>query len=318
MMKSTHPRVRSILALFLLLILLIGPSGCRKQEAEITGEPDYVYDVHLIHDTVYWIERSDNTFKLFCEDTDGAFHVRSFPGANRIVFCEEKACYYLTDDHGLASYSPVSDQISIICGSVEGTLLCAAGDYCLVFTDTEILRVHTESGEVLKAENMPHGFYEIHDMFDDSIVFWDHHHNTLCLYDCENDSLTTLYTREQPAGSVMVTAFLSENFLYFSESEGGFRKIPLDAPYESPEIVFPKAVIAAARTDRGMVLAAKDNQDIRFYILSENDEITEFAVWENARYILAGSCRLCVSEDKLACAVTTEQAIFTTDLPSIH
>jgi len=315
MNKRTVCRNRSKCVIFLAISLLL-ISGCRSNKIEQTGEPAYIFDVHLINNTPYWIGKFDDVFELHRGSIDQSVCVKSFPDDTLVFFCENKTCYYYLDDGVLAAYSPVTNQVCSICESLEGSLMCAIGDYCLISTDTKTLRINTNNGEVLPAENMPSGFFEALDVINNSFIFWDHHQHTICLYDCEKDSINVLYTREQPTSSVMVTAILYRDSLYFAETQGGFRKIPSTMPYEFPITVSSMKVIAAERTDHGLVIAVANGSDIYFYSMSEDEKLIEFAVWQNARYILPGSCLLCVSEDKIACAVTSEWAVFEADLPS--
>ena len=306
-------RTRLVVLLAVLLLLM---SGCHSNKIEETGEPAYIFDVRLINNTLYWIGRFDDAFELHSGNIDQSVLVKSFPEDTLVVFCEDKVCYYYLDAGVLAAYSPVTDQVSTICESLEGSLMCAARDYCLLSTETKTLLVNTQNGEVLPAENMPSGFFKILDMLGNTIVLWNHDQQTICEYDCEKDSLTVLYTRERTASSVMVTAILYGDSLYFAETQGGFRKIPTRMPYELPVTVSANKIIATERTDHGLILAAKNGSDIHFYWMSEEEELTEFAVWQDAGYIVPGSCLLCASEDKIACAVTSEWAIFEADLPS--
>ena len=299
----------------LLLILLLSLCGCADYREKPTGEPAYIRDLQLINNTVYWLERTDGSYALFRGNADEKERIKRFPDVAGIAFCEDLNGYLYAADGVLSAYDPESDTTAKICDLYANALLCATEDYVLASTESGDLRIEIANGSKQAVEHMPRKGVEILDINGNVIVFWDHNQSAICKYDCDRDSTAVLYSRARNPAVVMVTAIMQNGWLYYAESAGGLHKISMEDESAASRLVSVKSVIAMARAGDGMVLAIKERSDLVFYLCSGEDAMTELAVWHDANYIVNGSCLLSASDNKIACAVTSEQQIFEFEIP---
>ena len=123
-------------------------------------------------------------------------------------------------------------------------------------------------------------------------------------------TISVIYSRERNPAVVMVAGMFHNDSFYYADSRGGLRKIFIEDGNITDTLVSTKSVIALARAGSEIVVATKENSDIVFYSCSNNDELTRLAEWNEADYIVNGSCLLSASTNKIACTVTSEQEIF--------
>ena len=67
-----------------------------------------------------------------------------------------------------------------------------------------------------------------------------------------------------------------------------------------------------------VVYAIKDGQAISFYALFPDGTDTKLAEWKEANYYQDSSLIMAVHEEKLHCAVKTEEGLFSCDLNNIN
>lgn len=67
-----------------------------------------------------------------------------------------------------------------------------------------------------------------------------------------------------------------------------------------------------------VVYATKDGQAISFYALFPDGTDTKLAEWKEANYYQDSSLIMAVHEEKLHCAVKTEEGLFSCDLNNIN
>ena len=298
------------LYMFTLVCALLFLCGCSDHGLKPTGEYAHIIDLQLINNTVYWLERTDGTFELFCRDTSEKTVVTSFPDVTGITFCKELGCYLYIANGVLSAYYPSSDVTTKVCDLQANAVLCATEDYVLVSTESGDLRVEIENGGKQAVDNMPSIDAKILDVYGNVIVFWDEKQDSVFQYDCDSDSISVIYSRERNPAVVMVAGMFHNDSFYYAESRGGLRKIFIEDGNITDTLVSTKSVIALARAGSEIVVATKENSDIVFYSCSNNDELTRLAEWNEADYIVNGSCLLSASTNKIACTVTSEQEIF--------
>ena len=297
----------------LLLIPMLFLCSCAGKEAK-PGEPAYILDLRLIGDEVYWLGRTEGTYVLFRASAGGKESVAEFAGASDTAFCEKEACWFCTSGDELTAYYPVSGRTEKICDLKDGELLCAADDYVLASFGSEDFRIGIRDGEMRKAENMPDTEARILDIRGNEVFVWDDSRNAILRYDAESDSDSVVFSRERNPGIVMVAGLLHDGSFYYAESRGGLHRAAGGGDAADTQ-VFKGFVIALAEAEGGMIAAVNKDSDIVFFLLSEEDEVKEIAVWHGARYVVNGSCLLRVSGGKIVCAVTSGPEIFECEIP---
>ena len=295
-------------ALFLILMPLL--CGCAGQQPKPTGEYAYIFDLRLIDNTVYWLGKTAGTYELFRGNATDKESIMRFPGITGIAFCDASDCYLYSAEGVLSAYYPASDRLELVCSLQAVSILCATENYVLASSETENIRIKIKNGSTRALENMPPADARILDIYGNSVIYWDESKSAICRFDCDRDSVSVLYSREPSTSSVMVTGILFDGSLYYAESQGGLNEISNKSESAVNSHILSKSVVATARTDTGMVLAAKEASDIVFYILTDEEALTELAVWHDAKYVVNGSCLLCASSNKIACAVTSQEEIF--------
>lgn len=299
---------RRLMALGLILILFL--CGCTDHRSKPTGEDAHIIDLQIINNTVYWLERTDGAFELFCRDPSEKSVVTRFPAVAGITYCKELGCYLYIANGALSAYYPLSDITEKGCDLQANAVLCATEDYILVSTESEDLRVQIENGGKQAVENMPPIDAKILDIYGNVIVFWDADQDSVFQYDCYSDSISKIYSRERNPAVVMIAGMFHNDSFYYAESRGGLHKVFIEDGSITDTLVSTKSVIALARSDSGMIVATKEKSNIVFYSCSSNDELTQLAEWIDTDYIVNGSCLLNASTNKVACAVTSDLEIF--------
>lgn len=286
--------LKKLFSALLALSLALCLCGCEEEEKNLSMHTYYssacIVDdaVYILYGNNYLTSKQNQNVQyeltLLAKDSEEETSVNIFPTNVPVAFHPSGSRCLCIKDGRLLSYALPSGETAAICDLPEGadSFFCVTENYALLSGQT---LVELNTGTVLQTEQMPEGITVL-DILDDCIYYYhaeDGVFSILC-YDCAADIVSTACRWEQDRSEkpVEVGKLWGGSFLYCRNSV--LCTVPLgDGGKAEPAFSKPTMILGMERhKDDIYVAAVRVAGGVKFFRLTPDGTLTEFAAWEDA------------------------------------
>lgn len=325
--------MRKFITIFTAVILLLSLCGCGKTESydentrqeeyteeSYTGAPVYIHKLCPGENT-FWIirckfENGDfNNYLYRLDENDNEEYVRKLPWVDfPCAWNRENEKFYYISERNLCEYNPLTAEVITYGLKGEYSWVECSYDNRVYLVNDKTLEDTLFLLDTGEETQVAIGRSHVMDKNEEYIIVEDNADASVSCYDAETNDF--LWKSAPFTVRTSVDACISGDKVYMSsdDSSGVFVR-SLDGDEDVVMTNIQSRTHAVANGGEYVVCAVRAYKSIEFKALYSDGRVEDIAVWDNVNFTLAGSVLLEVWNGNLYCTVTTEEGLFSCDLP---
>ncbi len=292
-------------------------------DMEITGYPVYISDLFVSDNEVFVLRTRNESsipreYDVYRVGQGGQEqYVQPYPGKTAIWNKNTEKLYFLSEME-ICEFDPITGQCQSYLLECAYEKICAV-DEEYVFLQEEIYGPVIMYLMSIGKESVLGVSGWVLDAYDGHLLTWDVYKKCLTCFSYDKDQIVwTIDLSESFSSAPMLC--INDGDLYLANRER--RNICIIPQFteksELKMLEISAHVIGMVDAYDYVVYATKDGQAISFYALFPDGTDTKLAEWKEANYYQDSSLIMAVHEEKLHCAVKTEEGLFSCDLNNIN